>query len=562
MMDSQNSVPFSADNTPLEPGDTASSGPADKPAAEKPATAGKPAVTPKSLLANDIELEQEVNDALGGMSLIDLYGEEQAEKVDPKMVFPSDAKAAEQSSGGSSGPRGILKGRVASVGSDGIFVDGLGGRSQGFLPMEEVAPGEEITVGMPMDVVIVRYDGRDGLLVLSRQAAADKLLRHNLRIGSLVEATVTGSNKGGLEMKIKGSLKGFMPASQIDVIRIEDLDSLIGQKYVCEVTEVERGDKNIVLSHRNVVERQQAEQGEKLWTELAEGQTRRGVVRSMAEYGAFIDLGGVDGLLHVSEMSWARVKHPKDILEVGQEIDVIVKSIDLEKKRIGLSLKLVAGNPWDTVEQKYLPGARCQGRIVKLMNFGAFTELEPGVEGLIPVGEMTWAGRIRHPSEVLKPGEMVEVEIMDVDPEKQRISLSMKRIQGNPWDNIENKYVKDEIYTGKVVRLTDFGAFVSLEPGVDGLIHISELSDKHVNQVGEVVKENDEVRVKVLGVDVKGQRISLSLKATAVSNVEQQAAAAELPAQTAAVQATEVQGSPEVTAKKKASKPRRGGLSW
>jgi small subunit ribosomal protein S1 len=396
------------------------------------------------------------------------------------------------------------------------------------------------------------------LLILSRQAAADKLLRHNLKVGALVEATVTGSNKGGLEMKIKGSLKAFMPASQIDVVRIEDLDSLTGQKYICEVTEVERGDKNIVLSHRNVVERQQAEQGEKLWAELAEGQTRRGVVRSLAEYGAFVDLGGVDGLLHVSEMSWARIKHPKDILEVGQEVDVIVKSIDLEKKRIGLSLKLVAGNPWDTVEQKYLPGSHHQGRIVKLMNYGAFTELEPGVEGLIPVGEMTWAGRIRHPSDILKPGEMVEVEILDVDQEKQRISLSMKRIQGNPWDNIESKYVKDEIYSGKVVRLTEFGAFVSLEPGVDGLIHISELSDKHVNKPGEVVKEGEQVQVKVLGVDVKSQRISLSLKAAAASSVEEQ----ETPTQESPAHAAEVRESPEVMAKKKALKPRRGGLSW
>ncbi len=503
----------------------------------------KPAADPKAGLnlsgAEDAALDQEIEAALEGVDLLDMYGMEE----------PAEAKVSTPTSQ-SSAP-GVNKGKVISVSDEGLFVD-LGGKSQGFLPTEECEEGKRYEMGDTVQVSIIRYDQRDGLLVLSTKAAEQQLVRSNLKEGAYVEARVTGSNKGGLEMDIKG-IKAFMPASQIDFIRIENLDTLIGQRYVCEVTQVEHGDRNVVLSRRNVLLKEELEQREKVWAELEVGQLRHGVVRSLMDYGAFVNLGGVDGLLHVREISWARIKDPKEILAVGQGIDVVVIGIDREKRRISLSLRQAGGDPWTAVEQKYAVGSTYQAQIVKLMDFGAFAQLEPGVEGLIPISEMTWAGRIRHPSDVVQPGMIVEVKILRLDVKEKRISLSMKSLQANPWLNIEEKYRPNEIYPGKVARITDFGAFVTLEDGVDGLVHISELSEKRVGKVSDVVQNGQEIQVKVLKVDAAEQRISLSLKGMGGEPEEPKAAAASEPAAQPAV---------ETKPGKKKQRPLRGGLSW
>ena len=505
--------------------------PAQSPAPQ-PAT---PAVPGPEL---DPDLEQEIEAALGDASIMDIYAMD-----DSATAAASSGPAVDESDP----PPGVIRGKVVGISGDDIFID-LGGKSQALLPRNELDPDEQVEIGSTMYVAIVGYDKKDGLIILSKKTAEQQLLRRNLKRGVLVEARVTGSNKGGLEMDIKG-LKAFMPASQISFQRIENLDTLIGELFTCEVVEVERGDKNIVLSRRNILAKERQEQKELLWQELEKGQCRRGVVSRLTDFGAFIDLGGVDGLLHVSEMSWARVKDPSEILQTGQEIDVVVIALDPDKQRISLSLKKAAGDPWTSVELNYPPGTRCQAQIVNLMDFGAFAQLEPGIEGLIPISEMSWAGRIRHPRDVVNKGMMVEVEVLTLDTEKRRLSLSMKQLQTNPWSSIGQKYQVNETFTGKVVKLADFGAFVNLEEGIDGLIHISQMSDKHVGKPGDIVSVGDEVQVRVLGVDTENQKISLSLKG--LTSAAEHATPQQSPATDTAVDS-----------KKSKDRPNRGGLFW
>ncbi len=490
---------------------------------------------------DDPELEKEVEQALGDVNLMDMYDL-------PAQQTPSLSTSA--ATGETAPADGICRGRVIRIDGDDIFVD-LGGKSQGLLPREELDDNAVVEVGQEIDVVIARYDAKDGLLILSKKTADQRLLRRNLKVGSLVEARVIGSNKGGLEMDIKG-MRAFMPISQIDLHRVEDLEPYLQQRMTCEVLEVERGDKNIVLSRRNVLERDNEQRKEQLWRELEKGQTRHGVVRSIMAYGAFVDLGGVEGLLHISELSWARVKHPNEILQEGQSIDVVVIKLDKEKQRVSLSLKQAGGDPWTIVEQKYAVGSKHQAQVVRLMDFGAFAQLEPGVDGLIPISEMTWAGRVRHPSDVVQPGGLVEVEVLKVDVNKRQIALSMKNVQENPWSGVEVKYHRDEIYTGMVTRVTDFGAFVQLEAGLEGLIHISELSDRRVGKVSDVVREGEEIQVKVLKIEPARQRISLSLKGIAGAGAAPGAGESVVPDKPGQ----------EKDGKNKKGRPRRGGLEW
>lgn len=469
-------------------------------------TANNQVISPDDIDAKAIE--QEVADALGDVSLMDM------DSIVGKMG--SAKKSAPKTSGSEeSAIPGILRGRVLKIESDGLFISELGGKSEGFLPIAEIEEGEEIKEGDPIDVCIVRRDPKDGLLILSRSAATQQIMLKNLKAGDHVEVTVTGSNKGGLEVKIKGGVKAFMPISQIDLYRVEDedKDKFIGKKMICEVTQADRNDRNIVVSHRKIVAAQQEENAEKLWDELEQGQVYPGTVRSLMEYGAFIDLGGIDGLVHISEISWAHIDKPGDMLVVGQQVQVFIKEINKEKKRLSLSLKMVSGDPWSSVEDKYPVGMKCQAKIVRLMNFGAFAELEPGIEGLVPVSEMSWLGRVHHPKDVVREGDIVDVEILKCSKDSRQISMSIKAVQGNPWDDVKEKYIVEQDYSGKVVRLSDFGAFVELEPGIDGLIHISELSDKHIKRPGDAVKEGEEVRVRVLEVDIDRKRIALSMRA-------------------------------------------------
>jgi len=507
-----------------------------QPAVSQPIPREESASVPLPTPEDDASLEAEIESALGDGSLMDIYDLDQANAAAEAAAAPKEEKSL---------PPGVVRGKVVGITGDDIFID-LGGKSQGMLQRSELSEDAKIEKGDTIEVAIVGYDKQDGLILLSKKTAEQQLLRRDLKKGALVEGRVVGSNKGGLEMDIKG-LKAFMPASQIGFDRIEDLNTLMNEVYTCIVIEVERGDKNIVLSRRRVLEKERYEKQELLWAEIQKGQTRHGTVTRLAEFGAFVDIGGVDGLLHVSEMSWARVNDPKEILQVGQEIDVMVIDVDKVKQRVSLSLKLAGGDPWSTAQQNYAVGTRHQAQVTHLQDFGAFAELEPGLEGLIPISEMTWTGRIRHPRDMVQPGTKLEVEILKIDTEKRRISLSMKNLQENPWLNIEQKFVRGDIYQGKVVRLADFGAFVTLEEGVDGLIHISELSNKRVNKTSDVVSVGQEVSVRVLKVDSDNQKISLSMKGIGPDGQEE---------------------APEVRpydrrrpVPKKKGKPRRGGLS-
>jgi len=493
----------------------------------------QPAPEP-SQIDDDAQLEQEIQAALGDVSLTDIY--------DLDQLNASEAPAPDQLD--APGP-GLVRGKVISINRDDIFVD-LGGKSQGMLSREELAENEDVQIGSVLDVAIIRYDSRDGLLILSKKTADQQKLIRDLHEGAMIEGRVVGSNKGGLEIDIKG-IKAFMPASQIGFEHIDDLNSLIGQRYTCQVIQVERGDKNIVVSHRRILEKEQAEKAEQFWAEIEKGQNRHGIVRRLTDFGAFVDIGGVDGLLHIREMSWARIKHPSEILQVDQEIDVLIVGVDREKRRISLSLRQAGIDPWSGAAQKYHVASRHQAQIKKLTNFGAFAELEPGLEGLIPIGQMTWAGRIRHPSDVIQVGQMVEVEVLNIETDRRRLSLSMKRLQENPWANITEKYLKDRIYPGTVTQVADFGAFVNLEPGIDGLVHISQLSDKRLTKADEAVSKGQQVSVRVLSVDPKNHRIALSMKETGSKEEPKTESASEQPESN--------------STKDKKKRPRRGGLT-
>ncbi len=550
--DSPDTLPTTSVPEKTSPSSVPDATPLNQPTPSDTALPPQPAKTPPPVLQPgpelDAGLEEEISAALGDMSLMDM--------IDDIAPPAAEAKAGLNTPGEATG--GLRTGRIIRIDGGDIFVD-LGGKDQGILPRTEIEDTDVVEVGHTIDVCVVGEEDRDGLLILSKKSADQQILRRNLKPGVLVEARVIGTNKGGLEMDIKG-LRAFMPAGQIDLMHIENLDSLIGQRYECEVIQVERGDQNVVLSRRNLLLREREVQKQQTWNELNVGETRHGIVRNIMDYGAFVDIGGVDGLLHIREISWARLKHPSEVLSAGQGIDVVIIDLDREKQRISLSLRRAGADPWTLVEQNYPIGLRCQAQIVNLMNFGAFAQLEPGVEGLIPISQMTWAGRIRHPGDVVQVGQMVEVEIMDIDIAKKRISLSMKRLEENPWSNIADRYQPDHNYTGQVARLTDFGAFITLEPGVDGLVHISELSDKHVNRTSDVLREGQNVEVRVLSVDPQNRRISLSIKAMLLEQAKDtsgmESASAEMPGPTEPI------APPANKPSTKRSKSRRGGLDW
>jgi len=455
---------------------------------------------------DDAELQRELDEALGDMSLGDILdAEEKAEK------------------GPAPAGKGVRKGHVVSIQGDDIFVD-LGGRSEGLLPADQFADEPLPAVGDTVEVTIEGYDGADGLLLLSRKGAVLAATWQSLDEGQIVEARVTGHNKGGLELSLNG-IPAFMPFSQVEMYRVEDLAPYVGRVLKCQVLEADPSEHKVVLSQRAVQELE-AEQGrEQMWQELAEGKILPGTVASVMPYGAFVDLGnGVQGLLHVSEMSHARVDDPAKLVKQGDKLNVQVVKLDPEARRIGLSLKHILGDPWDGAESKWPVDTVTAGRVTRLMDFGAFVELEPGVEGLVPIGELTFERRVNHPREIVSEGDAVKVRVMGVDRERKRISLSLKRVGDDPWMGASARWPEGSVLEGLVRRIADFGAFVEIVPGVEGLVHISHLSDKRVNAVGDAVREGQTVKVKVLEVDEQRRRMSLSIKEAMESAVTASAA--------------------------------------
>lgn len=409
----------------------------------------------------------------------------------------------------------IVHGKVVRIQSDAVFID-VGFKGEGICRTEEFKneQGELIIqVGDEVDVLVEKASLAQGVVILSRRKAKDVMVWKNLenafKDGTSVTARVMRKVKGGLEVDL--GVPAFMPASQVDLRMRRNLDAYIDKDLPVRIVKINRRRENIVVSHREVLEAETKHKKAELFTTLEEGAELDGTVKSMTEYGAFVDIGGIDGLLHVSDISWGRVGHPKEVLKIGQTVRVKVMKFDRETEKISLGMKQLMSDPWSLAYEKYPAGKRVSGRIVNLAPYGAFVELEPGIEGLLHVSEMSWK-RIKNPSQVLTQGDIVEVVVTEVNTEQKRISLSLKQMEANPWDALASKYKVGDRVKGKVRNLTDFGAFVEFEEGVDGLVHVSDLSRKNVGHPSEVLQRGDEVEAVIIAIDPQRQRISLSIK--------------------------------------------------
>src|SRR5436190_14538835 len=454
----------------------------------------------------DADLEKEIADALGGLSI------EQIEMIrDGKArgVAPSDAEA--QAAAADLAAKGLRRGRIVNIRKGDVLVD-LGGKSQGIIS-EMQFDDEPPVVGKEYDFSVERYDKAEGLVILSRRMAGavqHTVTWENVEIGSLVEGTVTGMNKGGLELQIKG-MRAFMPSGQVNLFFEKDISVYLGQKLVVEVTQADALTHNLVVSRRNVLEREKEEAKKKLLEEIQEGDSRRGTVRSVMDFGVFVDLGGADGLVHVSEMSYKRIGHPSEVVKVGDQVDVKILKADKQTGKLSLSMRQAMPDPWADLGNKYPEGAGVTGRVARVENVGAFIELEEGVEGLLPVSEISWQ-RIRSPKDVVKQGDTLRLVVLNIDPPQRKLTFSLKQAGPDPWKESADKFTPDAIVTGKVTRVVDFGAFVELEPGLEGLVHISEISERRVRTAADAVKPGDEVKVRILEVDKEARRVSLSIR--------------------------------------------------
>ncbi|HXD97510.1 MAG TPA: 30S ribosomal protein S1 [Candidatus Acidoferrum sp.] len=409
----------------------------------------------------------------------------------------------------------VVRGRVVHVGTSEVLVD-VGYKSEGAIPIEEFhRHGGLPKVGEEIEVYLEAKEDSEGLIVLSKDKA-DKIkvwdaVTQAYEKGSPVEGRVVEVVKGGLSVDV--GVKAFLPGSQVDLRPVKNLASMIGQPIRARVIKLNRRRGNVVLSRRAVLEEEREEKKKHTLEVLAEGMVLTGTVKNITDYGAFIDLGGIDGLLHVTDMSWGRVGHPSEIFQVGDQVEVVVLHFDRESGRVSLGYKQKSSDPWERVEQTYAPGTRVQGRVVSLTNYGAFVELEAGVEGLVHVSEMSWTRRVRHPSKIVNVGDEVEVIVLDVNRGAKRISLGMKQVEPDPWATIDERYRVGSRVSGKVRNLTDFGAFIELEPGVDGLLHISDMSwTRSVGHPSEVLKKGQELESQILNIDKENKRISLGIK--------------------------------------------------
>jgi len=411
----------------------------------------------------------------------------------------------------------IVNGTVVRLTSDSVVVD-IGHKAEGEIPRSEFSGNDGATkleVGSNVEVYLDSFEDGDGEMILSRERA--KMLRAWDRISDaydnseIVEGTIMSRVKGGLSVDI--GVKAFLPGSQVDLRPVRNLDKLIGNKLQFKIIKFNKKRGNIVLSRRVLLEQDR----EKLRTEtlenLAEGAVLNGIVKNITDYGAFVDLGGIDGLLHITDMSWGRINHPSQLFEVGQEIEVKVLSYDQERQRVSLGYKQLLKDPWVAAKENFKEGTRCSGKVVSLTDYGAFVELEEGIEGLIHVSEMSWSKRVKHPSKIVQIGEDVDIIVLAIDEDNRRISLGMKQIEPNPWEIVQEKYQIGDVIRGKIRNITDFGVFVGIEDGIDGLIHISDISwTEKISHPGDLYKKGDEIEAKVLQIEIDQERFSLGIK--------------------------------------------------
>lgn len=411
-------------------------------------------------------------------------------------------------------PGTILKGRVVEFTKDHIVVD-VGLKSEGLVPIQEFSDPSQLTLDCEVEVFLDQAEDDNGQIVLSREKAErlrqwEYIIEH-CEEGSIVKGKVLRKVKGGLMVDI--GMEAFLPGSQIDNKRIKNLDEYLDKTYDFQILKINIERKNVVVSRRELLEAERISKKAELLENIKEGDVREGIVKNITDFGVFLDLDGIDGLLHITDMTWKRIKHPSEMVHLGQKVEVIILNVDKDKGRVALGLKQKEANPWDQIEQKYPAGTRVHGKIVNLLPYGAFIEIEPGIEGLIHVSEMSWVKNITDPSEVVKKGDDVEAIVLSVQKEEGKISLGLKQAEHNPWDDVEKKYPVNSNVKAEIRSLTNYGAFVELEPGVEGLIHISDLSwIKKVSHPSEVLKKGDIVDAIILSVDKESKKITLGVK--------------------------------------------------
>jgi len=408
----------------------------------------------------------------------------------------------------------IVSGVITEIRQNEVVVD-IGGKSEGIIPANEFIDIGELQIGSSIDVYVEKLEDKSGLPILSFDKAEQKKNWDNILTkfpeGSIAAGRVKAKVKGGLIISI--GVDAFMPASHIDIQPPKNLDQYVGQTYDFKVLKVNMERKNIVLSRRELIEEQRTTKRRELLESIQPGQVRKGIVKNITDFGAFIDLDGMDGLLHITDMSWGRITHPSEMLKQGEEIQVMIIEVNRDKERVSLGLKQTTNNPWDAIEHKFPVGAKVQGKVVNLVPYGAFIEIEPGVEGLVHITEMSWTKRISKPSELLRVGQDVEAVVLGIQKDDQKISLGLRQLEPNPWDMVRHNYPMGARVRGKVRNMTTYGAFIELEEGIDGMVHVSDMSwTRKVNHPSEVLKKGDEVDAIVLDVDASQQRISLGMK--------------------------------------------------
>jgi len=441
------------------------------------------------------KLDQQVNE---------MFGEQENQFLEEALQTRVDSRL----------PGTILKGTIVSqIGNDVIVEVGL--KSEGIVDASEFDEPDQIEPGSEIEVLLEDTDSESGLVLLSKHKAdvirGWETILSAKKEGDVVKGRVIRRIKGGLLVDI--GVPVFLPASQVDIRKPGDISRFIGKEVDCKILKIDVEGRNIVISRRKLIEEERRTSKEKILTDIEVGQLRKGVVKNIADFGVFVDLGGLDGLLHISDLSWGRISHPSEVVQLDQEIECIVVGVDKEHEKISLGLKQKTSSPWENVEQRYPVGARVKGKVVNVMNYGVFVRLEDGIEGLVHISEMSWTRRLAHPGEIINLGDEIEVVVLNVNKEKQEISLGIKQTQTNPWAVASQKYPAGTIVTAKVRSLTNFGAFVEIEPGVDGMIHISDLSwtRKH-SHPGEALQKGQEIKCVVLEVNEEKRRVSLGIK--------------------------------------------------
>jgi small subunit ribosomal protein S1 len=437
----------------------------------------------------------------------DLYDEEYSEQDYEQMLSMYEGTMSQIAEGE------IVKSKVLRVTENAVILD-VGFKSEGSVPLDEFK--ETPKEGEEVEVFLEHLEDQEGAVVLSKKKADFMRVWEKIRVAyesdQPVEGTLVKKIKGGVVVNLMG-VDAFLPGSQIALRRVPNIDELLGHTYEFKIIKLNKRRRNIVVSRRVILENERAHKREHLMKELAVGQVRKGVVKNITDFGAFIDLGGVDGLLHITDMSYGRVSHPTEMVQIGAEVEVKILDIDWQRERISLGMKQLQTYPWKDVAAKFPVGTRVQGKVVSITNYGAFVEIEPGIEGLVHISEMSWTRNVRHPSKIVSIGETIEAVVLKVDEAEEKISLGMKQTEQDPWMVLPLKYPVGTRLSGKVRNLTSFGAFVEIEPGIDGLIHISDMSwTKRVQHPSEVVKKGDAVDVVILNIDAENKRISLGLK--------------------------------------------------